>query len=547
MDSNATSWLMPLLVLVPLVTALLVQVRPLLKTSQAVWNTGFIGSLVTFVLVLIAFDRYDWSAGGVQFVVQTEWMPELGLTFSLGVDALSLWLMLVTAIIMPVAAIASKPQSADDRRAFFSWLHLLLLSMLGAFMARDVILFYAFFELTLLPSYILIGRFGHLDRGKAATTMFVYGFVSALFTAAGLAYIAMHHAAETGVWSFAIDDLLRTAPSMSRTEQGWVFLALMLGFGVKTPLFPLHNWLPTAHQGSSADGAIDLAALVLKLGPYGMLRIVVPMLPLATVEYAPLLGVLAVIGVIYAGLIAWVQPDAKGLIAYSSISHMGFVILGIFALDADNIGSVGAAAYLINHGVAAGGLLLCVGMLYDRFRTRELGEVTGVAKVMPAWSFFFVFFVMASVGLPGLNGFVGEFLTLMGTFLSPGLLGPVYALLAGLGLIIGALYLLRLAGSFCFGPLKAISYPNSGAVERPEDAQDLSGRELMALAPLALFCLVFGLFPYPMLSTLEPDVAGMTQQARLVIETPVTAEVSEPALMVAEPSVSVFPVVHEAE
>ncbi|WP_236254738.1 complex I subunit 4 family protein [Mucisphaera calidilacus] len=520
MDTTFNAWLMPALLAVPLVTALLVRLRGLLPTTQATWSAGFVGGLLTLGLVIVAMLAYDWRAGGVQMVIEAVWMPQLGLSFALGVDALSLWMMLVTALIMPVAALASdgRGQNAEERGAFFCWLHVLLASMLGALMARDVILFYAFFELTLLPTYVLIGRFGHVGRSRAATTVFVYGFVSALFTAAGLAYIAVHHASLAGFWSFRIDDLLATAPQMSASEQGWVFLALMLGFGVKTPLFPLHNWLPTAHQGSSADGAVDLAALVLKLGPYGILRIVLPMLPLAVVEYAPLLGVLGVIAILYAGLIAWVQPDAKSLIGYSSVSHMGFVVLGLFALDAKNIGSVGAAAYLVNHGVAVGGLLLCVGILYDRFRTRELGEVSGVAKVMPAWAFFFVFFVMASVGLPGLNGFVGELLTLMGTFLSRDVLGPVYALLAGLGLVIGALYLLRLAASFAFGPLKAVSYPNSGA-SSVDDVRDLSRREVASLAPLALFCLVFGLFPYPMLSTLSPAVSEMTARAQQHLHT----------------------------
>ncbi|WP_428389695.1 complex I subunit 4 family protein [Mucisphaera sp.] len=517
---STNSWLLLALLAVPLATTGLLLLRSLVPTAQAAWNVGFAGSIITLGIVLAAFGLYDWQQNGVQLASEVAWMPQLGLTFSLGIDSLSLWMMLVTALVMPITALASKPptgddtQATDDRRSFFIWIHVLLFSMLGALVARDVILFYAFFELTLLPSYILIGRFGHLEKGRAATTMFVYGFVSALFTFAGLAYIATHHAQLTGFWSFQIDDLISTAPMMTPTEQGWVFLALMLGFAVKTPLFPLHNWLPTAHQSSSADGAVDLAALVLKLGPYGILRIVLPMLPVAVVEYAPLVATLAVIGIIYAGLIAWVQPDAKGLIAYSSISHMGFVILGIFALDDQNIGPVGAAAYLVNHGIAAGGLLLCVGILHDRFKTRELGEVSGLAKVMPAWTFFFVFFVMASVGLPGLNGFVGEFLTLMGTFLSANLLGPIFALFAGLGLIIGALYLLRLANTFAFGPLKATHYPNSGAVDDPEQAKDLSTRELSALAPLAAFCLIFGIFPFPMLSTLEPSVAEMTSRAQ---------------------------------
>lgn len=515
-DTTAYAWLMPALLIVPLATAFAVRVRALAPTKQAVWAVGFVGSLVTLGLVVLAMSVYGWSEGGVQMSGGVSWMPELGLHFSWGVDALSLWMMLVAAMVMPVAALASdgREQTQEERGSFFCWLNVLLASMMGALMARDVILFYAFFELTLVPSYLLIGRYGHLGRQKAATTMFVYGFVSALFTAAGLAYIAAHHASVTGFWSFQIDDLLATAPRMSETEQGWVFLALMLGFGVKTPIFPLHYWLPMAHKGSSTDGAVDLAALVLKLGPYGILRIAMPMVPVAVAEYAPLLGVLGVIAILYAGLIAWMQPDAKGLIGYSSVSHMGFVVLGLFALDAKDIGAVGAAAYMVNHGVAVGGLLICVGILYDRFRTRELGEISGVAKVMPGWAFFFVFFVMASVGLPGLNGFVGEFLTLMGAFLATETMGHLYALFAGLGLIVGALYLLRLAGRFAFGPLRVVSYPNSGAVERPEDAKDLSGREFASLAPMALFCLVFGLFPYPMLSTLSPAVSEMTARAQ---------------------------------
>jgi NADH-quinone oxidoreductase subunit M len=315
---------------------------------------------------------------------------------------------------------------------------------------------------------------------------------------AGFLYIAwQYQVSQYGVWSFAIHDLAQFASMrLSASEQGWILLALLAGFAVKIPVFPVHTWLPLAHTEAPTAGSVILAGVLLKLGTFGIYRFVLPMVPEALVAYAPAIAVLAIIGILYAALICWVQDDVKKLVAYSSISHLGFCVLGLIALNP--IGLEGAVLYMLNHGLSTGALFFLIGMMYERYHTRDMNAIGGLAKKMPVWSFFMVFFVLASVGLPGLNGFVSEFMCLMGTFIAsssatqwPGVLGPEYAAIAAIGMVLAAMYLLIMVGKVVFGKLKEPHSDGSDSVL----PSDLSPREIGVLVPLAALCIWIGIQP----------------------------------------------------
>ncbi|MFI4896224.1 MAG: NuoM family protein, partial [Phycisphaerales bacterium JB059] len=326
--------------------------------------------------------------------------------------------------------------------------------------------------------------------------------------------------AHFGQWSFEIDHLLRAAQRMSAGEQFWVLLAMLAGFAVKVPVFPVHTWLPLAHTEAPTAGSVILAGVLLKLGTYGIFRFALMMAPAAVVEYAPEIAVLAIIGIVYAGLICWVQDDIKKLVAYSSVSHLGFCVLGLVALNTS--GMTGSVLYMLSHGFSTGALFLMIGFMYERYHTRDMRQVGGLARKMPVWSVFMVFFTMASVGLPGLNGFPSELLCLIGTFQSDagwvasgepgaqgGTLGPWYAAIAGTGMIVAAIYLLYMVGRICFGPLREPAHHHDD--DSAPLPTDLSAREISALIPLAIACLAFGLYPKSLIQGIEAPV-NATQQ-----------------------------------
>jgi NADH-quinone oxidoreductase subunit M len=382
------------------------------------------------------------------------------------------------------------------KKEYYAWLLILETAMLGVFLAQDLILFYVSFELTLVPMFFLIAIYGGKNRAHASVKFFIYTFTGSLFTLAGFVYVAWQFAQkEAGVWSFAIQDLTTFAATLSSTEQGWILLALLAGFAVKIPVFPVHTWLPLAHTEAPTAGSVILAGVLLKLGTFGVYRFVLPMVPEAVVAWAPAIAILAIIGILYAALICWVQDDVKKLIAYSSVSHLGFCVLGLVALNP--IALEGAVLYMINHGLSTGALFFLIGMMYERYHTRDMNMVGGLAKSMPVWSFFMVFFVLSSVGLPGLNGFVSEFMCLLGTFVStadaglwPGVLGPNYAVVAALGMVLAAMYLLIMVGKIVFGSLKEPDSTDRGSLP-----VDLSLREIGILAPLAALCIWIGVQP----------------------------------------------------
>ena len=488
----------------PLAGALILMILPSANRRQIRGVTLLI-SVLAFCLSLLALSVFDFTkAERMQLTWQFDWITSFGLIFGFGVDSISLWLVLLTTFLMPIIILGSFSSVENRIKEFFVWLLILETAMVGVFVATDIIFFYICFEFTLVPLYFLIGIYGSTQRLKAARVFFLYTFTGSMLTFAGVLYVAWFAKEKTGSWSFAIAHLTDIAADLSASQQAWVLAAMLAGFAVKVPLWPVHTWLPLAHTEAPTAGSVILAGVLLKLGTYALLRLAIPMTPDAVVQYAPLIGVLAVTGILYTALICWVQKDMKKLIAYSSVSHMGFCVLGMFALN--TIGVSGSVMYMINHGLSTGALFLCVGMIYERFHTRQMRDVQGLAHLMPVWSFFMVFFCLASVGLPGLNGFIGEFLTLMGAFTATDILGPGYAVAAGFGLIFGAIYILYMVGRVVFGPLKV---PGEHA-----EVRDLGRREIFTLVPLAIACLWLGLYPGPVLDTLERPINKLTAAAR---------------------------------
>jgi NADH-quinone oxidoreductase subunit M len=526
--------LIPAMVLIPLLGGFSLLLIPPTK-AKAIGQVSLLITLVVFALSIVLAASFDWSdAGRLQFAAAAPWIPGFGLSFSYGVDGLTIWFVLLIAFLMPLVILETfknvETRTHGRTAQFFFWLLLAEAAMTGAFIATDLIFFYVCFEFTLVPLFFLIGIYGGSQRLKAARMYFLYSFAGSMLMLASLLYLARFNAAlnpmefagadlaaypALGRWSFDIFTLTRAAQEMSAVQQGWVLLGIFAGLAVKVPMFPVHTWLPLAHTEAPTPGSVILAAVLLKLGTYGILRFGFAFTPIAVVNFAPYMGVLAVMAIIYTSLICWVQKDVKKLIAYSSVAHMGFCILGLFALN--NIGVGGSVVYMINHGLSTGALFLCVGMIYERFHTREMNQMGGLVQVMPVWSFFMVFFCLSSVGLPGLNGFVGEFLTLLGAFNSPTLLGPTYAVFAGTGMILAAIYILYLVGKIVFGPIKIPSHGHDAAHaggHHHHAVSDLDLREIVTLAPIAIVCLFIGLYPQPLLQALEAPINQLAGPAR---------------------------------
>lgn len=501
-------------------------------------NIAIAGTLIAAIVAAYIAGIFDYQlTSRIQLKGDVEWVKELGLRFSLGIDSVSLVLILLTALLGPICVFASTTAVTERLKLYYGWLLVLQAAMTGVFASRDIILFYVCFEFTLVPMFILIRQYGSTNRVKASTKFFLYTFTGSVITLAGLVYIAWYAAQRSGVWSFDIDTLQEVARALPASTQAWLLLAMMAGFAVKVPLFPVHTWLPLAHTEAPTAGSVILAGVLLKLGTYGLFRFVLPFLPHAVLTYAPVIGVLCVIGIIYGGLICWVQTDVKKLVAYSSVAHLGFCVLGLFALN--GIGITGSVTYMINHGLSTGALFLLIGMIYERYHTRNMKELGGLAAKMPIWSTFMVFFAMASVGLPGLNGFVSEFMCLLGTFQASsgwgrselwgtlnsavpgatnGNLGPWYAAVAGIGMIIAAMYLLYMVGKVVWGPLvEPAGHGGHGHGHgHGHDAHkdhahsvlptDLNAREIATLVPLAALCLILGVYPKPLLKVLEEPI-----------------------------------------
>jgi NADH-quinone oxidoreductase subunit M len=482
--------LLSLIVFLPLAGALVLLVFFKETQRSAIRWWALLVSAVEFVISL--WLLFGWqTTGGMQFVDgPAAWIPELGVNYHLGVDGISLFLVLLTTLLTMLAVLASWGFVAERERSYYFWLLLLETGSLGVFLALDTVLFYVFWEAMLLPMYFLIGRWGSERRVYAALKFFLYTMAgSALML---VAIIVLYFAG--GSFNLLV---LYNGPALPPDLQTWLFLAFALAFAIKVPLFPFHTWLPDAHVQAPAAGSVLLAGVLLKMGAYGFLRFCLPLFPEAAVSFAPLLAVLSIIGIIYGALVALSQRDIKSLVAYSSVSHLGLVVLGIFVFNEQ--GLMGSVLQMINHGLSTGALFLLVGMLYARRHTRLIEDFGGLWKRMPRFGFFLLIATLSSIGLPGLNGFVGEFTILVGTVRAK----PLYAVFATSGIVLGAWYMLTLVRRVMHGPL-----------ENPDNQElsDLSTREVLVLVPVTLLIFAIGIFPSLLLARMAPSVADLLDQ-----------------------------------
>jgi NADH-quinone oxidoreductase subunit M len=452
-------------------------------------------SVLIFLVTLLLWAGFDASSADFQFVEQHAWIPAFGIQYYLGVDGISLLLIVLTGFLTPLALLSSWASVESKVKEFSIFILLLEAAMIGVFESMDLFLFYVFWDAMLIPMYFLIGIWGYDRRVYAAVKFILYtmaGSVLMLIAILGLAYM---HSVATGSYSF---DLLKLYDlHLPARMQFWFFLAFALAFAIKVPLFPFHTWLPDAHVQAPTAGSVILAGVLLKMGTYGLLRFAFPLFPAAAAFMAPYLGALAVIGIIYGALVAMVQPDLKKLVAYSSVSHLGFVVLGICALDPQGV--QGAVYQMLNHGVSTGALFLIVGMLSDRRHTRLIAEFGGLKNVMPKFVAVFLLITLASIGLPGLNGFVGEFLVLLGTFRTH----PELASFATVGVILSAVYMLWMFQRVNYGPVTN---------EKNRSLRDLSAREWWALAPTAVLVVLMGVLPGIFLKPMAPSVERTLQR-----------------------------------
>ncbi|HXA19230.1 MAG TPA: NADH-quinone oxidoreductase subunit M [Thermoanaerobaculia bacterium] len=477
----------------PIASAVVLLVFP--KTAAtAIKAFGLLASIATFIASLSILDQFKEGVAGLQLVESLAWIPRWGIRYSLGVDGISLWLILLTTLLTPVVFLSSWNTIHKHPKEYVIAFLIMEAAMIGVFVASDLILFYVFFELTLLPMYLVIGVWGGVNRIYAAIKFFLFTIAGSLLMLLGIIYLAFAHFHDTGTITFAITELYGTA--LAPHAQTLLFFAFALAFAIKVPLFPLHTWLPDAHVEAPTGGSIILAGVMLKMGTYGFLRFVLPFFPDATAKYAGLLIALAVIGIIYGALVAWVQPDMKKLVAYSSVSHLGFCVLGIFALNQTSI--EGSILQMVNHGLSTGALFLCVGVIYERRHTRLLADYGGLAKTMPVFATFFIISMLSSVGLPGLNGFIGEFLILAGSFQA----WPRWTVVAATGVILAAIYLLWLIQRVFFGPITK---------EENRKVREIAWNEIAALVPLVILMVWIGVRPNTFLRKMTPSVQQLLQ------------------------------------
>lgn len=460
----------------------------LVKSDEAVKWGSLITTLATFFLSLPLLFNFDVDASSVpQYITEgSAIFAGMDVKYLVGLDGLSMLLFMLTSLMGPVVILSSWNSISKNLKGYYAMLLLLQTASLGVFAALDLVVFYVFFELSLIPMYFLIGIWGGADKIRATIKFFIYTLAGSLVMLVALLYLGYHAGAAMGGVDFTADWRFISSPeyTIGLVEQTWLFLAFALAFCIKVPLFPFHTWLPYAHTEAPTAGSVVLAAIMLKMGTYGLIRVVLPAFPNAFMEFAPMMAILAVIGIIYGALVAMVQKDVKKLVAYSSVSHMGFVVLGIFAFN--GIAMQGAIIQMINHGLATGALFLIVGMIYDRRHTRMISDYGGIAKKIPIFAVIFMIATLASIGLPGLNGFIGEFLILNGTYASLLYANKTYAILGATGVILAAVYMLWMFQRVMFGPITN---------EENNKLIDLNAREIGLLVPLVLFMIWIGIRP----------------------------------------------------
>ncbi|NNC40692.1 MAG: NADH-quinone oxidoreductase subunit M [Acidimicrobiia bacterium] len=493
------------LILTPIAAAIVIALVPN-RRAELHLPLGITLSMVPLALAGWLFFAFDKGVSEYQFVHDSPWYEPWGMSWHVGVDGISLALIALTALLVPIS-LAASTAIKDRTKLFVVFMLLLEAGLIGVFVSLDLILFFLFFEVVLVPMYFIIGVWGGERRIYAAYKFFIYTALGSALMLAGIIALAFFHRDQTGVLSFGYQELLNL--ELTDTAQLWLFGAFGLAFAIKVPIFPLHTWLPDAHVEAPTAGSVMLAGVLLKLGTYGFIRFNLGLFPDATIELIPVMATLAVIGILYGAYVAIVQPDLKKLVAYSSVSHLGFIILGTFALTQAAV--EGAVIQMVNHGITTGVLFLMVGMLYERRHTKMIADFGGIWQVAPWFSGVFLFTAFASIGLPGLNGFVGEFMVLMGSYSTL----PVAAIFGAFGVVLAAIYLLWAYERVFTGPI---------TIEENREVADLNVREVTLLAPLIALMLVLGLYPNIILDRVTPSVEAVLDR----VEATTTYEVPEP-------------------
>ena len=488
------SYLVSLIVFLPLLGAVLLYLVPAFSAGSD--HEGEKGryftigvSCVGFILSLILLSRFDGSSPSLQFVENHPWIENFGISYKVGVDGISLWLVLLTTFLMPLVFLASYSVHSKVRGYLASML-VLETAMLGTLVASDLFLFYVFWELMLAPMYFIIGIWGGPRRIYATIKFVLYTVSGSLLMLISIFYVVWRCYDQTHALTFDLQTILDNT-NLTLHEEIWLFAAFALAFAIKIPLFPLHTWLPDAHVEAPTGGSVVLAGVLLKMGIYGFLRFAYPLFPRGAEYFTVYLAGLAVIGIVYGALVAWAQSDIKKLVAYSSVSHLGFCVLGLAAFN--SVSTVGSIYQMLNHGISTGALFLIVGVLYDRRHTRQISEYGGLAAKVPIFAFFFLIFTLSSISLPLTNGFIGEFMILAGSFKS----FPWLTVFGTLGVILGAVYMLTLYMRAMYGELDESKNGN---------LTDMSPREIAIFIPLLCMVFLMGIYPQPFLERMEPAV-----------------------------------------
>jgi NADH-quinone oxidoreductase subunit M len=464
--------------------------------AEQIKLVALVFSLVTGALSVYMLAKFPSGQAGFQFVSQQSWVSEWGISWHLGVDGISLFLVVLTGVLFPLVIIGIDPH--HDQKPYLAWMLLLEAGVMGSFLSLDLFLFFVFFEIVLVPMYFLIGNWGYEKRVYAATKFFIYTMAGSAFMLVGIVATAFLARRDIGYLTFNLVEIAEKSNFATGTGR-WLFVAFMIAFAVKVPLFPLHTWLPDAHTQAPTGGSVILAGVLLKMGTYGMLRFGVYLFPEATLWAKPVLFTLAVIGILYGAIAATMQKDLKRLVAYSSVAHLGFIVLGTFALTSQSL--TGGVMQMVNHGVSTGALFLMVGMIYERRHTRQIAELGGIQSVAPIFAGFFMVVMLSSIGLPGLNGFVGEFLVLIGSFET----ARWWVVVATLGVILAALYLLWAYQRVFHGE------PSEANKTFPE----ITRREGLLLGVFVAAIVFTGIYPKPMLNRIEPSVNKLIEHVEL--------------------------------
>ncbi len=490
--------LLSALIFLPLVFAIVIAFCPKDKIVQPL---ALIFSGLLFALSMVLLFNFDPSTAAIQFAEKANWIPQLGIKYFIGIDGISLWLVILSNFLLPLVIIGSAKSVTTKIRSFYAALFILQASMVGSFLALDLILFYIFFESSLIPMAMMIGIWGGDKKIYASFKFFIYTMFGSIFMLGSIICLMLLNKTVTGSLSSDVLELYKMDIAFIDgrlfSTQTLLFLGFAIAFAIKVPMFPVHTWLPDAHVQAPTPGSVILAGVMLKMGTYGFMRFAIPLFPEASQQLSWVFSFLAVIGIIYGALVAMVQTDIKKLVAYSSVSHMGYIILGLFAFN--ELGMTGGLYQMLNHGLSTGALFFLVGMIYDRTHTREISAYGGLAKILPLYSIFFLVVTFSSIAVPLTNGFVGEFYILMGAFLA----NSVWGSLGVIGVILGATYMLWMVKKVFFGE------ENPGLLEHK--LSDLKTSEFLVLVPIVIMIFWMGLFPNHFLQYSQKSISNLTE------------------------------------